>query len=351
MGLIYEKLIRPVLFTQEPEAAHEMVTTLLRWFSNAPLFCPLMARYNQFSSYKNVELFGLKFPNVVGLAAGMDKNAQFWRAMGALGFGFVEIGTITYQRQEGNPRPRIFRFPEQEALINRLGFNNDGAEIIAKRLEATSHYKRLVPLGINIGKSKLTSLENAADDYLSSFHLLADFADYFTINISSPNTPDIRKLQESELLSTLLSPLREANLNRAKIRDLRPIPMLVKIAPDLSFPQIDSVLQIISEFEINGIIATNTTIERAGPLNRIKEEGGLSGTPIHKRSLEVIRYISRATNGKLPIVGVGGINDIRTAEETLTAGASLIQIYTGMIYKGPFLAKNIARSLSLAHSH
>jgi len=351
MGLIYEKLIRPVLFTQEPEAAHEIISTLLRWFSNAPLFCPLLAHYNQLSSYQNIELFGLKFPNVVGLAAGMDKNAHFWRVMGALGFGFVEIGTVTYQRQEGNPKPRIFRYPEQKALINRLGFNNDGAEIIARRLGANAHHKKFVPLGINIGKSKITPIENAAEDYLASFHLLADFADYFAINISSPNTPGLRKLQESELLSALLSNLRVANLNRAKMRDQRPIPMLVKIAPDLSFPQIDSILQIISEFEIDGIIATNTSIERSGPLTGINEEGGLSGPPIHTRSLEVISYINRSTNGKLPIVGVGGINDIRSAEETIAAGASLIQLYTGMIYKGPFLAKNIARSLSSTCSH
>ena len=347
MGSIYEKLIRPVLFAQEPEKAHEIATSMLQWLNRAPFLCQLMARYNQPSSGQNIELFGLKFPNVVGLAAGMDKNAKIWRAMAALGFGYLEIGTITYQKQVGNPKPRIFRYPSQQALINRLGFNNDGAEIIARRLRSTeAHRKKIVPLGINIGKSKITPLESAAEDYLASFNLLADFADYFAINISSPNTPDLRKLQEVEFLSTLLKTLRLANLGRAQKLDQSPIPMLIKIAPDLSFSQIDSILQIIREFEIDGIIATNTTIERSGVLSGVKEEGGLSGKPIHARTLEIIKYISRATNSHLPIIGVGGIDDITTAEATLDAGASLIQIYTGMIYKGPFLAKKIARSLS-----
>ncbi len=346
MGLFYEKLVKPILFTQEPEVAHEVVCTILRWLSNAPLFCSLLAHYNQFSDHQDVEVFGLKFPNIVGLAAGMDKNAQFWPVMGALGFGFVEVGTVTYQRQEGNLRPRVFRYPEQKALVNRLGFNNEGAEIIAKRLEANSHQKRITPLGINIGKSKITPLKNATKDYLASFHLLADYADYFAINVSSPNTPGLRTLQEPDMLSVLLSTLREANLTRAKTRNIPPIPMLIKIAPDLSFSQIDSILEIVCEFKIDGIIAANTSIERPEIMTGINEAGGLSGEPIHKRSLEVISYIHRSTEGNLPIIGVGGITDIRTAEETITAGASLIQLYTGMIYKGPFLAKTIAKSLS-----
>ncbi len=351
MGLFYEKLIRPILFLREPEKAHEFSISMLKLLSFAPFLCHLMERYNRSSGNEDIDLFGVKFPNLIGLAAGMDKNAQIWRVMGAFGFGHVEVGTITYQRQPGNPRPRVFRYPEEEAIINRLGFNNDGAERIARRLRsAGAHHKKAIPLGINIGKSLATPLEDAPADYLNSFNLLADYADYFTINVSSPNTPDLRKLQETKSLSALLKILREANLSRSQKTGQHCIPMLLKIAPDLSFSQIDALLQITNEFEIDGIIATNTTLERSGNFKDVTEAGGLSGKPVHEKKLEIIKFVNHETKGRLPIIGVGGIDDILSAQETIDAGASLIQLYTGLIYKGPFLAKKINRVLSRTHS-
>lgn len=348
MGFCYESLMRRFFFRMDPEQAHKMVARSLRAVSGIRPLCRLMERCNRVGMpAKPIELFGLRFPNAVGLAAGFDKNATFWPAAVALGFGHVEIGTVTYQRQPGNPRPRIFRYPKEEALINRMGFNNDGAERIARRLKRQFRAGRpRAPLGINIGKSKAASLEHAAQDYLKSFEKLADFADYFTINVSSPNTPDLRKLQEESLLISLLRELQEANGARATRLETKKIPMLVKIAPDLTFSQIDAVLETILQVGFSGIIATNTTLERPGTFESVREEGGLSGRPLQNRSTEIIRYISRTTGGKLPIIGVGGICDISSAAEKLDAGASMIQIYTGMIYRGPFFPRDVARSLA-----
>lgn len=349
MGIIYEKAVRPILFRMDPERAHERVAEAMKILSAISPLCRLLARCNGAGSgLKPIELFGLKFPNAVGLAAGFDKSSTFWPAMLALGFGHVEIGTVTFQRQPGNPRPRIFRFPAEEALINRMGFNNDGAERVARRLRRQfSGGRPQAPVGINIGKSKAVALDHAAEDYLRSFEKLADFADYFTINISSPNTLDLRSLQEGSRLVELLAALKEANEARAVRLETRKVPMLVKIAPDLTFPQIDVVLENVFRFGFDGIVATNTTLARPAAFAQAREEGGLSGPPLQKMSSGIVKYISRTTNGKLPIIGVGGIHDVASAAEKLDLGASLVQIYTGMIYRGPFLAGEIARGLSV----
>ena len=291
-----------------------------------------------------MKLFGLTFPNPVGLAAGMDKNAQFTQVMAALGFGFTEIGTVTHQAQPGNSKPRLFRYPKHNALINRMGFNNHGAEIIRNRLQAIPRKNRRVPIGINIGKSKVVSLKDAFEDYLGSFRLLADQADYFTINVSSPNTPSLRELQEKERLEELLQRIQSANKERAQKLGCKMIPILLKIAPDLSYQQIDEIVEIVIEEKVSGLIATNTTIERPKSL-KDAETGGLSGTPLHQKSLEVVKYISRRTNQKLPIIGTGGIDDPTTAARFLDEGASLVQLYSGLVYRGPFVAKIIARGL------
>ena len=348
MGILYEKLIRPVLFLQDPEKAHDSGIAVLRLVREWGALCRIMERWNLVRTQKPIELFGLTFPNAVGLAAGMDKNGVCWQAGAAFGFGHVEIGTITFQKQPGNPRPRVFRYPKEEAIINRLGFNNEGAPTVAERLAKYSrrHKRRQMLLGINIGKSKTVPLENAAEDYLASFRLLADFADYFTINISSPNTPGLRKLQDKELLRGFLGPLIEAKKDRAQKMGESAIPMLVKIAPDLSFRQIDYILEVITELGFDGVVATNTTTQFPPALNNIAETGGLSGKPLEKRSTQIVKYINSATEGKMPIIGVGGIHDVESASRKMDAGARLIQIYTGFVYRGPFTPKVIARGLA-----
>lgn len=351
MGKFYESVLRPFLFRQEAEKAHENAVHLLQILGRFPFLCRVMEWRNLRPPRSNpIVLFGLPFPNRVGLAAGLDKNAKFWPVAGALGFGHVEIGTVTNHPQQGNPRPRLFRYPEQEALINRMGFNNDGAAIIEKRLgkQIRKNLKR-IPLGINIGKSRIVRLEQAAEDYLRSYHLLAEHADYFTINVSSPNTPQLRKLQGSKYLPALLEQLASANNERARKLGTKPIPMLVKISPDLTYREIDSIMETVLDLNYDGIIATNTALSRPVQLRTGSEPGGLSGRPLQKRSTDIIRYISKSTQGKFPIVGVGGIMDFASAGEKIDAGASLIQIYTGWIYRGPFFARNLARSL--AHGH
>lgn len=347
MGWYYQNMLRPWLFRYNEEKAHEYAVMLMKTMSGLPILCKTMERAQLPPRTEPIELFGLRFPNTVGLAAGMDKNAEIWRACSAFGFGHVEIGTITAEKQPGNPRPRMFRYPEQTAVINRMGFNNDGAEIIAKRLkDARAHTKRRTPLGINIGKSKTTPIDQAAGDYLKSFNLLADYADYVTVNVSSPNTPDLRMLQHDEYLDTLLSTLQEANLSRAKKLGVKPIPLLLKIAPDLTYREIDGMLESLMRHRFSGIIATNTTISRPGAMATATESGGLSGKPLHELSCKIINYIHRTTEGKLPIIGSGGIIDARSAGETMDAGASLIQIYTGWIFQGPFLPAELAKALA-----
>jgi dihydroorotate dehydrogenase len=295
--------------------------------------------------YKPVECFGLSFTNPIGLAAGFDKNGRAWPAAAALGFGHVEIGTVTLHAQPGNPRPRLFRYPAEQAVINRMGFNNAGAQALANRLaKLPGPGKRRIPLGVNLGKSKVTPLDRATEDYLGSFRLLADHADYVVVNVSSPNTPGLRELQDASWLKPLLAALVHENNSRpAAGRTRRPI--LLKIAPDLTYPQVDAALGVIAELGLDGIIATNTTLARPGSFASVNEAGGLSGAPVRRRSTEIINYIARATNGRLPIIGVGGIADAESAAEKLDAGATLVQIYTGMIYRGPFMAAELARGL------
>ena len=351
MSAVYEKLIRPLLFRQDPEVSHDHAIAMLKFLSAVPSVCRLMERYNQVGGLEPIELFGLKFPNPVGLAAGFDKNALWWPALKALGFGFAELGTVSYQRQPGNPRPRLERYPCHEALINRMGFNSDGAEAVARRLARASKSKRRgIPLGINIGKSKAVPLDCAAEDYLNSFHRLADFADYFTINVSSPNTPELRKLQGRGHLQDLLKTLKDASDDRSRKMGVPTIPMLVKVSADLSFRQLDTVLEVAQSFDVAGIITTNTLLWRPSTFPE-DVKGGISGEPILESSLKVVSYIHRSTEGKLPIIGVGGIMKPEDAGRMMDVGASLIQIYTGLVYRGPFLAKTLSQALSWRQRH
>ncbi|MEO0795668.1 MAG: quinone-dependent dihydroorotate dehydrogenase [Verrucomicrobiota bacterium] len=347
MSTFYESLVRPYLFKNDAEEVHERAVEWLRKLSNSGPLLKVMEMYNRPNRGEPIDLFGLSFPNPVGLAAGFDKNAVFWPAMAALGFGHVEIGTVTNQEQSGNPKPRIFRLPEHEALINRMGFPNDGADAVAKRLaEEPEGTKRAIPLGINIGKSRVTPVDEAVEDYLASYHKLAEFADYFAINVSSPNTPDLRQLQQRQYLTELVGAVIAADKERASKLSKPTIPILVKIAPDLTYRELDDVLESILESGAAGIIATNTLVERPIDLGDKDETGGLSGAPIHRRAVNIVNYIHRSTEGKIPIIGVGGIVDERTAGEFFDAGARMIQIYTGMIYRGPFFAKDLAQGFS-----
>lgn len=349
MDFLYERLFRPTLFKMDSERAHEVgVDAMACLGALAPLRWAFERRSKlRGEEFRPVSLFGLTFPNRVGLAAGFDKNARAWPAAAALGFGHVEIGTVTAFGQPGNPRPRLFRYPLEEAVINRMGFNNEGSSAVAERLRQQPRPgHRPIPLGINLGKSKVTPLEEATEDYLTSFAKLAPYADYLVLNVSSPNTPDLRKLQDEGRLRELLAAMTSANRERASKEGRRPIPLLLKIAPDLSWSQIDAVLHAIQDHSLDGIIATNTTLARPGVFADVNEMGGLSGRPLRHRSTEIIHYIARRTEGKLPIIGVGGISDEVSASEKLDAGASLVQIYSAMIYRGPFLAARLARSLA-----
>jgi len=341
MDTLYEKILRPVFFRLDPERAHEYARNFLQSASVLRPICHFLARRSQ-AAGSPTELFGLRFPNRVGLAAGMDKDGDFVPASLALGFGHVEVGTVTPQPQPGNPQPRLFRYPEHEAVINRLGFNNRGAEAMVGRLKKLpAPGKRPGPIGVNIGKNKNTPLEEAGADYLACFEALADYADFFTVNVSSPNTEGLRDLQEKDRLTAILSKLQEANRNRGDGRR----PILLKIAPDLSFSQIGEILEVVSETGMAGIVATNTTIGRNSLPEGSYERGGLSGKPLRRRSTDVIRFLSQETRGRLPIIGVGGIHDTVSAGEKIDAGASLVQVYTGWIYRGPFFARDLARAL------
>lgn len=345
MNFWYERILRPIFFRQDAEVAHERAVHAMALLSALGPVRSVMECCSQLSpsNYRPVKLLGLEFPNRVGLAAGFDKNATAWPAAAALGFGHVEIGTVTAQAQPGNDKPRLFRFPAQEAVINRMGFNNQGAAAVAARLASQApRGKRRIPLGVNIGKTKVVELDKAVEDYLVSFGLLAPHADYLVLNVSSPNTPNLRKLQEEGPLRELLGAVMGANRGLAN-----PVPVLLKIAPDLSWAQIDTVLQVITDLGLAGIIATNTTLARPGFFSTVEQAGGLSGAPLRHRSTQIIRYISLRTEGRLPIIGVGGIVDAASAGEKLDAGASLIQVYSGMIYRGPFMARDLALGLAL----
>ena len=348
MGKIYEQVARRLLFRLDSERAHEVgVRAMAMLGALAPLRALLERRARLPAEFGGVRAFGLEFPNRVGLAAGFDKNAEAWPAAAALGFGHVEIGTVTALAQPGNPQPRMFRYPAQEAVINRMGFNNEGAAAVAARLaRQTPRGARKIPLGINLGKSKVADLERAAQDYLESFARLADHADYLVLNVSSPNTPNLRQLQDESRLRELLAAITGANRDRAAQPGRQRVPVLLKIAPDLTWPQVDAVLCVIAEFALDGVIATNTTLARPGFFAAVNEAGGLSGAPLRRRSTEIINYIARATGGRLPIIGVGGIVDEASAGEKLDAGATLVQVYTGMIYRGPFFAAELGRALA-----
>lgn len=347
MGVIYEKCLRSGLFMLDAERAHNWATFGLKVLSRMGPLVEALRICNQYREDNPIRLFGLEFPNAVGLAAGMDKNAEFPRAAAALGFGHVEVGAVTPHRQPGNPRPRLFRYPNHSALVNRMGFNNDGAEVVADRLARRYPLnRRTAPLGVNLGKGKTTELDDAIEDYLTTFKVLSDQADYFSINVSSPNTPGLRLLQGTEFLRPLLQELQRANEERARRMGTLKSPLLVKLSPDIGYRQMDQVLEVIMEMECAGIIATNTTTSRVLPGTENFESGGLSGRPLRLRSTQLINYAYRATEGKLPIIGVGGVEDPVSAGEKIDSGASLVQIYTGLIYRGPFLAKRIAKALA-----
>ncbi len=337
---MYKILIRPVLFKFDPEKVHVLLVSFLR----IPLISKILALfYNRSNSKYQKELFGLTFRNRVGLAAGFDKNAEMVDQLADLGFGFVEIGTVTPKPQPGNDRPRIFRLKKDQALINRMGFNNDGIDLVSRRL---SQRKSNIVVGGNIGKNKITPNESAGEDYIAGFNALFDLVDYFVVNVSSPNTPGLRDLQEKEPLTKILSELEKRNRQKENRK-----PILLKIAPDLNERQLDDIVDIVSETGIDGIIATNTTISRgnlitATDIVETAGAGGLSGKPLKDKSTEVIRYLTQKSSGKIPIIGVGGIHAPEDALEKINAGASLVQLYTGFIYEGPGLIKKINRKLS-----
>lgn len=356
-------LLKPFLFRLDPEKAHHFTVGALRNTLQTPgVGAAFRAQYRLEDPRLERDLFGLRFPNPVGLAAGFDKDGKYYHDMAALGFGFLELGTVTPLPQAGNPQPRLFRLPQDRALINRMGFNNDGVEALAERLIKNGRPGKTI-IGGNIGKNKVTPNESATRDYLICFERLFPLVDYFVVNVSSPNTPNLRALQDREPLTRLLNELQA--LNQKLGRGERPVvaadqlalgdlpfpkPILLKIAPDLTEGQLDDIVQIVEETKIAGIIGTNTTIARS-PLSTPSERvgqigaGGLSGRPLRERATEVVRYLHERSGGKMKIVGVGGIDSAESALEKLAAGASLIQVYSGMVYAGPGLIKEIKQSL------
>jgi len=335
---MYKLLIRPILFQFDPEKVHYFTFSLIRFLSKIPGFSSIFkSLYLVNDKRLETEVFGLKFPNPVGLAAGFDKNAVLYEELSNFGFGFIEIGTLTPVGQEGNPKKRLFRLKEDSAIINRMGFNNGGVQEAVERLKKNKN----VLIGGNIGKNKLTPNENATQDYEICFEALFDYVDYFVVNVSSPNTPNLRELQDKKPLTELLTTLQNKNLAKPKQK-----PILLKIAPDLTDSQLLDIIDIVNETKIAGVIATNTTLSREGLQSENKSEtGGLSGKPLTNRSTEVIRFLSEKSNKSFPIIGVGGIHSAQDAIEKLEAGASLIQLYTGFIYEGPKLVKEINKAI------
>lgn len=341
---MYKSLLKPILFRLQAEQAHHLTMKLFRLALSLPFGKSIMRK--QFcleDESLHREVFGLSFKNPVGLAAGFDKDGKYFKELENLGFGFIEIGTVTPKGQAGNPQPRLFRLPQDGALINRMGFNNEGLDTFVNRIKNRSDDQ--VIIGGNIGKNKLTPNEEAYKDYEICFEALFPYVDYFVVNVSSPNTPNLRDLQEKEPLTKLLAGLQ--TLNQAK---MGPKPILLKIAPDLSDGQLDDIIDIVATTGIDGIIATNTTIDRSNLATKMLTveqigAGGLSGAPLRKRSTEVIRYIHTKSKGAFPIIGVGGISKPADAIEKLEAGASLVQVYSGMVYYGPTLIKDINKAL------
>jgi dihydroorotate dehydrogenase len=337
---MYKLLLRPILFCFDPEKVHYFTFSLVKFISKIPFVTSIIkAIYVVEDKRLEREVFGLKFKNPVGLAAGFDKDAKLFNELSDFGFGFIEIGTLTPKPQDGNPKKRLFRLKSDSAIINRMGFNNGGVEAAILRLKKNKG----VLIGGNIGKNKITPNENATDDYVICFEALYDYVDYFVVNVSSPNTPNLRELQEKEPLTKLLQTLQDLNDQKAVTLSLsNGKPILLKIAPDLTNEQLVDIIDIVNETKIAGVIATNTTISRDGLTSENKEEmGGLSGKPLTKRSTEVIRFLSEKSNKSFPIIGVGGIHTAEDAIEKLNAGASLVQLYTGFIYEGPQLITDI----------
>ncbi len=340
--------LRKVLFWFPPEEVHHISMRGLSVLSKLPVINNMFRSELTEKASLQTNILGLTFTNPVGLAAGFDKNALYLDELEMMGFGFIETGTVTPKPQEGNEKPRLFRIPEHKAIINRMGFNNDGVKEVAKRLSSwrskNKHQKLII--GGNIGKNKTTPNEDAWKDYEICFRDLFDYVDYFVVNVSSPNTPGLRELQEKDALNKILSHLQTINKNK-----LNPKPILLKIAPDLTSQQIDDVISLALEIQLDGIVATNTTVNRAALINTPKKNiekigaGGLSGAPLKERSTEIIRYIHKQTEGKIPIIASGGIFTAADAKEKLDAGASLIQVWTGFIYEGPNIVKNICKGL------
>lgn len=346
MGILYEKAATRALYALDPETAHAVGLRGMALLGHVAPLRWLMERGLTPAGARPVEVAGLRFPNHVGLAAGFDKDALGWRAAAALGFGHVEIGTATWQAQPGNPRPRVFRYPALRAVVNRYGFPNIGAEAIARRIAAgPARGRRVAPLGINIGKSKVVDpadREAVARDYLASFAALAPLADYVAVNISSPNTPGLRTLQDRGPLLALLGALQRAN--RGLADGARPI--FLKIAPDLNPRQLDDILAVVGETGFSGIIATNTTVARPPGTEACEVTGGLSGAPLLPRSLAVVRYLCHASGGRIPVIGCGGILGAADAGRFMDEGACLVQVYSGLVFRGPDLAREVAQGLA-----
>lgn len=340
------RLLRPFLFSFDSESVHRFAMGALR-IGLAPSICRRLARWLFFRTAPELEqtIWGIDFPNPVGLAAGFDKNAECVNQLAALGFGHLEAGTVTGRPQEGNPRPRMFRLEEDEGLLNRMGFNNHGSARVAERLDGVD----IEPtLGVNIGKSKVVDLEDAAEDYEKSFRRLFEYGDYFVVNVSSPNTPGLRDLQRYEPLRDLLAHLQELNATLAEERGADERPILVKLSPDLSDSELDAALQVVEDRDLDGVIATNTTTDREGletPDHESLGDGGVSGRPLAERSRRFIRTVYRETDGDVPIIGVGGIFSAGDALRAISAGASLVQVWTGFVYEGPTLARRINEGL------
>ncbi|MBV9958534.1 MAG: quinone-dependent dihydroorotate dehydrogenase [Acidobacteria bacterium] len=348
--MLYRSILRPLLFRLPPETAHELALKTLSRTLKPQFIRQLMQRRYASHGFGELRRFGLRFSNPVGVAAGFDKNGVALEQLAALGFGFVEAGTVTHLKQPGNPQPRLFRLPPDRALINRQGFNNHGAAALAARL---SGHRADCVVGINIGKSRAVELEDATADYLASFELVHAHADYIAVNVSSPNTPNLRELQRADALKALLTALQEKNLELSGRNTSRrePVPLLVKIAPDLELPELEAIVDVALRANLSGIIATNTTTSRAGlrtPEAVIKAcgAGGLSGAPLQHRSNEIIRTLYRLTKGRLTIIGVGGVFTAADAWEKICAGASLVQLYTGFVYQGWGIAREINEGLA-----
>ncbi|WP_445384484.1 quinone-dependent dihydroorotate dehydrogenase [Robiginitalea sp. IMCC44478] len=341
---MYRIFIRPLLFLFDPEAVHHFSFWVISWIRKLGLSPLIRKMYRLQDPRLERQVFGLKFPNPVGLAAGFDKDARLFRELSDFGFGFIEIGTLTPKPQPGNPRKRLFRLKADQAIINRMGFNNKGV------LEAVENLKteHKVLVGGNIGKNKTTPNKEAAKDYLICFEVLFEYVDYFVVNVSSPNTPGLRELQEKEPLTQLLQMLKKDNKRLAEQQGVAEKPILLKIAPDLTDTQLLDIIEIVSETRLDGVIATNTTIARDNLKSDyllVEQTGGLSGKPLRERSTEVIRFLVEKSNNAFPVIGVGGIHSPEDALEKLQAGASLVQLWTGFVYEGPGLVKRINRRL------